>query len=212
MKKKALAEKREPMMTQTDLLYDGWTKTMIKKLLPEPILKRNPRYACAPEMKLWKKADIEAIMLSDEYQIEKAKADKRKKAANKAIDTKLEKTEAKLQKNIDDIVVEKIPLSELRALTLEERDAYYSSRNLEYLGTAKYADAETIERWMVNYIRHELTNYNYDLFHMQGLVGCHEAYYDYKVAVMNKIADTYPELKDECERQIQRIFTTPSFR
>ena len=35
------------MITQSTILEMGWTKSMITKLLPEPILKPNPHYRSA---------------------------------------------------------------------------------------------------------------------------------------------------------------------
>jgi hypothetical protein len=54
---------------------------------------------------------------------------------------------------------------------------------------------------MVNYVRHNLTNYEEELYYMSGKVGCHEEYYFYKDAVLDRISETYPELEDACRRQ-----------
>lgn len=53
-----------------------------------------------------------------------------------------------------------------------------------------------LERWMVNYARHALTDYDQQ---------CHDLdqdrYVELRTATLDAIADTYPPLRHECERQ-----------
>lgn len=58
------------------------------------------------------------------------------------------------------------------------------------------ADSRTKQRWTVNYVRHMLTNYDRLLLCVpdEGKAGL-------KVMVLDEIAETYPFLKEECERQ-----------
>jgi hypothetical protein len=55
------------MLTQSQIIEMGWTKSMINKLLPEPILKENPRYRNSAPMKLWDKDVFESIMQKNAY-------------------------------------------------------------------------------------------------------------------------------------------------
>ena len=71
-----------------------------------------------------------------------------------------------------------------------------------YMKNAYTANEETINRWIVNYIRHNLVSYDNFLGSIDGKVGSVEAYPEVKIAVLEKIANTYPKYKDECERQI----------
>lgn len=75
-----------------------------------------------------------------------------------------------------------------------------------YDNVAADGDEETIRRWIVNYIRHELTDYDYDLYHTKGRTGCHEQYGRYRDAVLDKIAEAYPNYAEECQRQKERIW------
>jgi len=72
------------MITQKTILSMGWTKAMIDKLLPEPELKENPHYWRGAPMKLWPEVLVKSIMETEEYRMEKEKADCRKKSAQKA--------------------------------------------------------------------------------------------------------------------------------
>lgn len=63
------------------------------------------------------------------------------------------------------------------------------------------ADEDTKIRWAVDYIRHNLTNYDHDMNALINKVGKDKAYDKYKEAVLDKIAEVYPDLEDECENQ-----------
>lgn len=67
------------------------------------------------------------------------------------------------------------------------------------------AGEETIQRWVVNYIRHELTDYDEFLYEMRGHEGFHrEQYYRYQHAVLSRIGTVYPKYAAECRRQLKR--------
>lgn len=47
------------MITQSRIIGEyGWTKSLINKFLPDPILKRNPHYSKAAPMRLWEEDTI----------------------------------------------------------------------------------------------------------------------------------------------------------
>lgn len=50
-----MKENKSELITQSTVMEMGFTKAMIKNLLPEPITKPNPIYHCAAPMKLWEK-------------------------------------------------------------------------------------------------------------------------------------------------------------
>jgi hypothetical protein len=56
---------------------------------------------------------------------------------------------------------------------------------------------------MVNYIRHNLTNYEDLLEELEGKVGKINAYIKLKNKILKKIAEVYPDLKDECYNQMR---------
>ena len=42
------------MITQSRIIEEyGWTKSLISKFLPDPVLKANPHYRKAAPMRLW---------------------------------------------------------------------------------------------------------------------------------------------------------------
>lgn len=55
---------------------------------------------------------------------------------------------------------------------------------------------------MVNFVRHELTDYDYELYEMSGRTGIGEVHRLYHDAVLSEIAKAYPFLEGECKRQM----------
>lgn len=198
----------EPKMLSKKAIKElGWTDKMIKELLPEPKEVTNPIFKSAKPMKLWKESTVLKVMKTDEYKKMKEKLDKRRKSAKKAVETKKNKLKKQVEKAIKEIRIKVLEEDELRKVTIKEKQKWYDYQMMMREGccdilSAKYADEETMRRWMVNYIRHNLTEYDVELFRMSGKVGCREEYRRYKKAIMIKISKAYPYLKDECERQI----------
>lgn len=197
MKEKA----SESLIPQTTILSMGFTKSMIAKLLPAPTLKQNPHYKCAAPMKLWKEADVLAAMDTDAFCEATAKAERRKAAAAKAVDTKRKNAEALADDLIASIHVQRVELPELERLALASQQRWYDFRGR---GEIEFPSRETVDRWMVNYIRHKLCEYDdslYTLFRPGKMADKDELYPKIKRETLAKIAQVYPELAEECEAQ-----------
>lgn len=193
--------KDEKMITQSAVLSMGFTKSMIDKLLPAPTLKQNPHYKSSAPMKLWKAADVLAAMDTDAYQEEAAKAERRKAAASKGIDTKRKHAEVLAEELITAIHVQRIELPELEKQALASQQRWYDSRGR---GKIEFPDREDVDRWMVNYIRHELCEYDdslYTLFRPGKMADKDKLYPKIKRETLAKIAQVYPELAEECKAQ-----------
>ena len=220
-------------ITQSTIISMGWTKSMINKLLPEPMLVRNPHYACASEMKLWEEEVVLKVMETPEYKVALEKAEKRKQAAKKGLQTR-ETNFMELMTEIgNSIKIRVLPEDELIADTLKERESNIRFRlenNVEYcerhLGYEcdydEYREAEmeledfnrngihmpakeTLDRWVVNHIRHNLTDYEFHLHKLKGHTKQDEVYEDFKRILLRRIAETYPNYAAECENQINNV-------
>lgn len=55
-------------LSQKDLFNLGFTRKMIKTLLPAPQLVQNPYFKDSAPMKLWRESDVEAAMETDLFQ------------------------------------------------------------------------------------------------------------------------------------------------
>lgn len=197
-------------ITLTQVKAMGFNDKLIRELLPEPELKINPRYKRAAPMKLWPLEDIEKAMKSEAFLKHMENREKRQASAKKAVRTKEEKLMSEITEAAHKIRVTVIPLDRLRTKTLEEKQGWYNCIALErgyYESQDAYcADDRTVERWMVNYIRHNLTSYDKDLEMLFGRVGKGNAYRYLNEVVYDKICEAYPDLKEACERQLNWKF------
>ena len=191
--------------TKTDLKDLGFTESMIKELLPEPREKINPRFKNAAPMLLWWKDDVDSVIETTSFKLAYKVSEKRREAGLKAADTKRKRTLKGIEQAINDIQIPIYPVKILYEQSLNARIdfLYYqasmrSDGGLDLLNsaeTAPYADMNTRKRWAVNYIRHELTDYDNILREIKGKVGAGEAYEKYKEIIMENIFEVYPELK-----------------
>lgn len=191
----------EKLITQATILSMGFTKSMIDKLLPAPTLRQNPHYKSSAPMKLWKEADVLAAMDTDTFREAAAKAERRKVAASKGIDTKRKNAELLAEELIAAIHVQRVELPELERLTLDAQQRWYDFRGR---GEIEFPDRETVNRWMVNYIRHDLCEYDdslYSLFRPGKMADKDKLYPKVKRETLAKIAQVYPELAEECKAQ-----------
>lgn len=195
--------------SKSEVLKLGFSEKLISELLPEPILKPNPTFKSAAPMKLWLIKDVEEAMSCTRFLEYQEKAKNRRAGAKKAVLTKEAKLHKEVTNKIEQISVKQISLGELKNNTLSEKSSWYEYQSMlrgDYdLGDPYSADDSTIRRWEVNYIRHNLTEYDDSLYEMSGKVGCHKEYLRYKKAVLLKIGEAYPLLKSECNNQINKL-------
>lgn len=239
-----MKKERPKMIAQTTVISMGWTKAMINKLLPEPELKDNPNYRSAAPMKLWPEELVKRVMETEEYRTEKEKADRRKKSAQKAAETRIVNFCNRAEDRAGTIEIIVLDDDELRERTLRHQEAIIEGREYafqayierqqergyrrgEYKSLEEYCEEEgkdynyyfendiprdikvhlsnvkeeTMQRWIVNYIRHQLTLYDGVLRGFKGNAGTDEASSRFKNALLDQIAKYYPAYKDECERQ-----------
>lgn len=233
---------KSQMITQSTILAMGWTKTMIKNLLPEPTERPNPHYKCAAPMKLWEQGKVLEIMETEDFKKALEKASKRKNAAKSAVKTKEKRLKEKMVEIANSFEIKIISDDELIKMVLKHNEEriennlwqsmlYYERKVDRYIYDEfesyddicqEYEDAcyeyenftlrtpneETLMRWVVNYIRHNLISYDSTLFDNKGKVGKDEAYPIFKKAVLNRIAATYPKYAAECKRQADTIGVT----
>jgi len=194
-------------IAKTTLLNRGWTEATIRKLLPEPNEKKNPHFACASPMLLWNKAVVVEAEQSEVFLSAKAKKVNRSKAMVKVHDKKRQE----LLDWVDNLMIEVplIDLSVLRKRTLHNKNNQYecqsAMRGTWYETDAFRADESTKQRWEVNYLRHNMTNYEEMLDNIFGKTGVREAYVLLKVKILKKIAEVYPHLAAECKNQIGNL-------
>ncbi len=204
----------------------GFSKTLIAKLLPEPKLVKNPHYKTAAPMRLFNKQDVLDAMELEEFKLALEKREKRKAAAAKATETKTNNLIGRMSDLGKEIHIEVIPDAELIKRVLGDNEfnikyrmenhVAYLERNgdweeyfeeLEKLENFEFHQPgeETLNRWIVNYIRHNLLKYGEALLNLRGQTGKDEGYKELKKQILYKIAATYPKYADECMRQAAEV-------
>ena len=197
------------LITQAELFKRGWTKSMITKLLPDPLLKNNP-YNRASSIKLWELETIEQIEKQPSFEDAKKAAEKRKSSAKKAKETRFNTRMAIVQAAIESTKIKMLDDETLRRNAINHaKERYLKKSGNDYFDGNNLEEA-TICRWVVNYIRHQLVKCNYRstydnvLYDFRGKLGKDELYLYYKSALLDKIAAVYPKYAEECGLQKEK--------
>ena len=170
----------------------GWTESIIKRYaLQHDKEAVNPYYRSAAPIKLYELHKIEAIEATDEFKELRSITLKRKEAAKKA-------TETKLQAMKDYVHSIEIQMPEMsREQVFRKAVAHYNDiwecrgRYDKHISDYRTLDDETLERLTANMIRHSLTDYEDVLERSYGKVGIEYAH-DYLRDKINKMVhETY---------------------
>jgi len=192
-------EKKKLYFTQTEILSrEGWTKGIFKNLnLKEDLIKPNPRYRNATPMKLFLIKRIKKIEKSQEFKEAVEKSKTRRLAAKKAVQTKINNT----LEMIENFKIKVIKVKDVISEAIESYNSFQS-----YKGSLNFAckssDKHFLDRITVNYIRHELTQYDEKLYALIGKVGKAQAYRLLREKIFLKIMKKYPQYAEECFRQL----------
>ena len=191
----------ERNFTKTTLKARGWNDALIEKLLPPPIVCRNPYYRKL-NMYLWKEYDVLEAEKQPEFTEHLKKRSAHQKRAQAAVRTKNRKMQERLADAIEKIHVKEVDYARVVDDAVDAKQNWYDMTG-QYDRSVYGADQKTIERWTVNYIRHNLTTYDSFLYSAKGKTGISFAYPLYRKAVLEKIAEVYPWLYGECIRQME---------
>lgn len=183
----------------------GFTDKLIRELLPEPELVINPHYRSGPKMKLWDVTVVESAMKTEAFLAAMEKRNDRRESAKKAVRTKTSKLQLQVDEFIESVRIPRIPLDSLRLAAILDKQKWYDFNGI-YDKFAEDADDATVKRWMVNYIRHNMVEYDHEIDDMKGKTGKSSLYFELHNGVLHRISEVYPELEDECLRQIKREF------
>lgn len=198
-------------LTKSDVLKRGWTEAMLTRFMPEPDrLAPNPRYKCAAPMRLYSTARVESIEGSKEFRAEMQKCVSKRSAAAKAANTKREKT---LQW-VDDLPLPVLPvfsMEELIRLACAHHQNLNANRSVRRDAEGEIITSQPVapnsplwlvERIAVNYLRHVHTSYDKYCDALQRRSGRSEAYLHLRSKVLDEIKRAYPELAEECDKQM----------
>ncbi len=188
-----------------DLKDRGWTDMWIVRFLGDPDTTRpNPKYRTAAPMLLYSKHRVHQVEVSDEFQATSRSAEKKRNLASEKALERASQQRKKLHDYIEKVLitVPKFPLDALVGSACDHYNALWSGRGKDEKRASPNDNAEFLARITVNMLRHEFTNYEYEIGKMFGKIGKDEGLLLLKERVLKKIAYCYPHLADECERQM----------
>jgi hypothetical protein len=175
----------------------GWTDGMIQTFLGEPdALADNPHYRSGPRRRLYLRARCEAAEATPEWQAARPSAAVRSARAAAALRGAMTKRLTALawvrdtllpQFKVSDRVRSDSP-AELRRAAIAHHNQRAIGRGSDNLADESSAP-DFLDRITANYLRHELTNYDWLLAQLRGRVGRDEAYEEIRDEVETAIDD-----------------------
>ncbi|WP_329247586.1 hypothetical protein OG223_14575 [Streptomyces sp. NBC_01478] len=191
-----------PHLSVAGLRARGWTAGMVRQLLGEPDLFRvNPYSRAAPRIRLYCVERVEAAERSEEFRVVTAAAVRRSAVARLVARRRLREVLARIA--AEPIDVPRLAPRELAVLAVEYRDRWDGAA-----GTVGSADPggldrlDRLDRWKVDYLRHRLAPCEELLKGLHGGAGWAAAEELLRQRVYAAIAEAYPFLAPECERQV----------
>lgn len=195
------------MLTMPTLRERGWTPAMVRDLLGDPdALCKNPVYRTAAPMRLWSLDRVARMEGDPEFERRRALAQRRSAASSRAAARRRDELLAEVAQV--PVGVPKLTRDRLTRQACAHYNNFRSGRwdydDDEFTPATLDSDPAFLERITVNYLRHELTNYEEQLWALFGRVGRNEAEELVRERVYRAIAEAYPELAAECDRQLAR--------
>lgn len=187
-------------ITKPHLKNRGWTDAMVKKFLGAPdMTKPNPHYKSAAPMGLWLAKRVNQAERTAAWKAEKEKSVGRKASAQKAVKTKTQKAIEFAQ-----TVAIMVPTMDYEKLLDKACKSYNSWHQYDRNGYFKFdfnpaspleSDKDFLHRITTNYLRHECTSYENELYKLYGKTGVSEAHDILQQRINDEICRIYPQLK-----------------
>lgn len=171
-------QRRTDFYNLTELKERGWTPKMVSTLIDVEPTEFWGRYKTQTQ-KCYLKTYIEDIETTDQFKAMLEAALAKKQTAMASADRRRAELVAEYTKIANGMEVPVIPMAQLQEEAVEHWydhkcaiACYYGRESPEY----PKPDEDTLRRWVHNYVRHELTDYDSILEEIRGKVGVGEAY------------------------------------
>lgn len=201
------AIEKEYYSKTTLIKYRGWTEKAIRLFLGEHDKEgKNPYYASASPTKLFLIKRVEEKEKTKDFKEFKNKNENRKNGSEKATKTKKKKIVEFLNNLNIDVKKQDFSIIKNQAIkSYNEFKAYMSFEiGFDFQEASHNSDKQFLNRIIVNYLRHNLSEYDYRLGEIFGKVGKQEAYKLLNKKIYGKISEVYPQLKQECLNQLSK--------
>jgi hypothetical protein len=192
-------------LNKKQLIERGWSAKLVNDFLGEPDDEHRLGYYCYEHRYFLSR--VERVERKEDFKSAQEKYLKRRASA-------LEVAKERAARQIEAAKTTPIRVREISAEdALDEAIYLYNAQNRgrrydddDYYRepASRDSDALFLERITVNYIRHNLTTYDSKLFAQKGKVGGSDAIPIIRRRVFEEIALAFPNLADECDRQMIR--------
>ncbi|UUU21245.1 hypothetical protein [Streptomyces sp. DSM 40750] len=200
------AEDGQRYVSLAGLRVRGWTGGMVHRLLgAADRLSVNPRFRDAPRVRLYRLDRVEAAERSDEFRAVAESSGRRSEAVRAAMRRRREDVLERIRN--EPIDVPRLDPGTLALRAVEHR----ARREAEWGRTGGDGrivngpvDRSSLDPWKVDYLRHRLRHYDQLLETLPGhgrSSGRSEAATLLRERICAAIAEAYPPLAQECERQ-----------
>jgi hypothetical protein len=178
-----------------ELAARGWTEAMVRDFLgsPDHVVIR-PNFPNAAPMLQFALSRIDAAEGTTEFVNRLEVAARRSAAARKAWDRRREEL-------LRLVAADQVPIPRLAPDVLADRAVRHSDAR-EAVNAGK-VNGNTLNRWKVNYLRYELIRFDATIEGLFGQAGRAAAEKLMRRRTLETIARTYPDLHDECQRQLR---------
>ncbi|MEV0227055.1 hypothetical protein [Streptomyces sp. NPDC050704] len=203
----------------------GWTDGIVRRLLGVPDrLGPDPRFRSAPWTRMYRVERVEAVERSAEFRSAAAFAARRSGAVRKAadrrgresLDRRRREAVHRRREVLGRILAQPIDVPRMETGKLARR-AVEHRESVEHRvrPAAEDTDRASLDHWMVDFLRHRLSHYDELLEGLPrrgGQLGRSRAVALLRRRIYAAIAEAYPGLAEECERQArdQRLGPPPA--
>lgn len=188
MNARAAHSGRDGMLSVAAIRRRGWTDADLKLLGAPDKTKRNPHHAAGAPMRLYAPGRVAAIENSPAFLDRAADRERRRAAAKKAAATKRNSTSERAAELVAMLRIDSLPPYPTLLRWAIGSQLSRAAERADIDADPYNAPAETKARWVTNYVRHRMSNYESALLKIQGLVGTGDAYARIRAAVDRKVA------------------------
>ena len=172
----------------------GWTDAMIRDFLGSPDhTEEGPGFRSSAPMLQFALSRIEAAERTPEF-VNRLKVAVQRSAASREVWDRRREEMLRL------VVADDVPIPRLSPDVLTDRAVRHSEPR--EVVDMKKVGRKTLNRWKVNYLRHELIRFDATIEGLFGEVGRAAVEKSLRRRALEQIGRTYPDLLDECQRQM----------
>lgn len=201
-----------PFYNKSEIKKRGWTDTAITKFLGSPDRISRNRRRRNSTVHLYLKDRVEKCESTTAWKEWKQKSQRRSDAMKASAAERREDTLRLAEKVLDtihltdeclDLSWETLKeLSSANFFAIEEKRALHRKNYVPEQITSRRTD-KFFHRIAVNYLRHDGTDYDHDLDKYFNMIGVNTAKDMIRDRTYQVIAENYPYLSDECDRQLE---------